>query len=568
MYSVSLSTERIRHLLQEFEEKGRRLAIHPSKDIPGPGGGVYITSQTPLNAKHLDWFESRNLSLEAETYVEVSFVREGEGSASSREVRDADQLPRELDIPEESPKSEEEKGKRAEVTSKRVVTTAKKVAGDADKVYRAVGQMDFSMEELGKPDVQESLREFERSIGQFQSAVKKALDEYLNGNTLVMDLIVKFKLDKATVRHALGVAAFATEMAALLALRDEESERQMESYFGDLSNEELFGDLGEELPEEITEELVREARYQLFSTELVEIFLGGFLARLRSVDGAVPSPGGARGQRRQAHLSDRGSPTLRTGACQDRAVPLRYRATGQEVRRRQDHGKARRPSQDVVQERVLRPHRGRSLRRSSCVTGSSHADILSAADLRKILPVALAEYYISHTGDVYNKPHVDVANELAQHIRGGAFQKYMVVLCNSRVDIIAPRRSLVRLGGHISVIVDARGKESRRAHRLELEEYDAGSLQHGGDRNSPHLITLFLRRGDGSREKAEYVSPHEASLWERAAGLDSRMYIPTGRYRNTITFRVTGFMSEEVYEKILGEYEQEFHKGRGCDGPR
>ena len=562
-YSVSLSTERIRHLLRDFEEKGHKLAIHPSKDIPGPGGGVYITSQTPLNAKHLDWFESRNLSLEAETYVEVSFVREGEGSAGSREVRDADQLPQELDIPEESPKSEEEKGKRAEVTSKRVVTTAKKVAGDADKVYRAVGQMDFSMEELGKPDVQESLREFERSIGQFQSAVKKALDEYLNGNTLVMDLIVKFKLDKATVRHALGVAAFATEMAALLALRDEESERPMESYFGDLSNDELFGELGEEAPEEVTEDLVSEARYRLFSNELVEIFLGGFLhdCGLWTEPFLLQEGHEVKGAKLISRTEEvqRYAPALaKTVLFHSDVARLAKKYGVVKITERPDDP-AKTSFKSEFYDHIEDAQSAIELRH-----GNFHADILSAADLRKILPVALAEYYISHTEDVYNKPHVDVVNELTQHIRGGAFQKYMVVLCNSRVDIIAPRRSLVRLGGHISVMVDARGsRDSRRAHRLDLEEYDAGSLQHGGDRNSPHLITVFLRRGDGSREKAEYVSPHEASLWERAAGLDSRMYIPAGRYRNTITFKVSGFMSEEVYQKILGEYEQEFHRRMG-----
>ena len=52
--------------------------------------------------------------------------------------------------------------------------------------------------------------------------MKKALDEYLHGNTLVMDLILKYQLDRETVRHALSVASFAsfaTEMATQLALR-------------------------------------------------------------------------------------------------------------------------------------------------------------------------------------------------------------------------------------------------------------------------------------------------------------------------------------------------------------
>jgi hypothetical protein len=38
------------------------------------------------------------------------------------------------------------------------------------------------------------------------------------------------------------------------------------------------------------------------------------------------------------------------------------------------------------------------------------------------------------------------------------------------------------------------------------------------------------------------------------------MYIPAGRYKNNISYKVSGFMSEEVYQKVLGEYEQEFRR--------
>jgi hypothetical protein len=117
---------------------------------------------------------------------------------------------------------------------------------------------------------------------------------------------------------------------------------------------------------------------------------------------------------------------------------------------------------------------------------------------------------------VYTKSEVEVIKELAQHVRGGPFQRYMVVLCNSRVEVVAPRRALVSLEGHLSGMVESR-KDSRRPVRLDVDGFDAGSLFHGGDRNSPHLISLFLRRRDGSREKAEYVGPREGALWDRAA---------------------------------------------------
>ena len=43
--------------------------------------------------------------------------------------------------------------------------------------------------------------------------MQDVVGEYLKGNTLVMDLILKFQLDKEKVGHGLKVAAFATEMA-------------------------------------------------------------------------------------------------------------------------------------------------------------------------------------------------------------------------------------------------------------------------------------------------------------------------------------------------------------------
>ena len=83
------------------------------------------------------------------------------------------------------------------------------------------------------------------------------------------------------------------------------------------------------------------------------------------------------------------------------------------------------------------------------------------------------------------------------------------------------------------------------------------SLHHGADRNSPHLVSLFLRRPDGSRDRAEYVATQDPALWERNAGAESRMYIPVGRFKNNLSIQVTGFISDEVYAKILDEYEQE-----------
>ena len=78
MYSISLSTDRLRHLLQEIDENDLDYHLHPARDVPGPGGGVYITAQTRLNAKVLDWIEGRNPSPDSTTYLDVVFVHEGQ----------------------------------------------------------------------------------------------------------------------------------------------------------------------------------------------------------------------------------------------------------------------------------------------------------------------------------------------------------------------------------------------------------------------------------------------------------------------------------------------------------
>lgn len=108
--------------------------------------------------------------------------------------------------------------------------------------------------------------------------MKKALDEYLHGNTLVMDLILKYQLDRETVRHALSVVAFATEMATQLALRQGDDD-DMRSYYGDATDDDIRGELG--MSHEEADVLIATdpggLRMALFREELVQIFLGGFM---------------------------------------------------------------------------------------------------------------------------------------------------------------------------------------------------------------------------------------------------------------------------------------------------
>lgn len=555
MNTANLSTERLRHLLEDIETRGLPVTVRPSRDIPGPGGGVYITSQTSVNAKHLDWLESRNPLKGSPTYLEVTFQRGGEEDDGVAAPLPGVDLPVPADEGRDEVVAREDRARRA---SARVAAAAREVADQSDRLVRLVSRPEVTGRERRRADTDAGLREFERAFGDFHGAVKHALDEYLRGNTLVMDLIVHFELDRATVRHGLAVAAFATEMAAQLALRDDGEDEDLSAYFGDVDAAEVRRLLGEEDNEGEEDEL--QARRRLFQRELVEIFLGGFMhdcglwmdpfyleeghevkgtkliASTREVRGYAPALARIVLFHSEVARLARKRGVVEVVEYPDDPERCFYRAEFYDT------------EEDAVASVEMR-------------AGHARASLLSSADLRKVLPVALAEHFISQTQDVYTKPPEEVIADLVQHIRGGIFPKYMAVLCNSRVEVVAPRRALVTLKGHLSVIVEGR-RNSRRAERLDMDGYDAGSLFHGGDRNSPHLITLFLRRRDGSRARTEYLSPQDPTLWGRSAGLDSRMYIPAGRFRNNLTYRVTGFMSEELYERILAEYEQEFERRR------
>ncbi|MBT3342736.1 MAG: hypothetical protein HN712_10775 [Gemmatimonadetes bacterium] len=555
---ISMSTTRVREILKEIDERDSDLNICPAVDVPGPGGGVYITRATPLNLKHVEWMETRSPARGETTYVDVRFVR-GD-PVSGREVPEPEEISgRDEKVPDRAARE-----KKASEYSKALGEAAQRVSRQAEAVQRSLGSADFSVADLRKPDTDASLRQFERSFADFHGSVKKALDEYLRGNTLVMDLILKFQLDKDTVRHALSVAAFATEMATLLALRDED-DTSLEKYFEGTGMAEILTDLGLDptTAGDLTEEEREAHRFELFRTELVEIFLGGFmhdcglwtdtflLAEGHEVKGAKVIS--------ETKEVRRFAPSLeKIVLFHSDLIRLSRKQGVLQVIENADNPEQlqfRREFYDDLDEAQAA---------AELHAGQSQAEVLNGADLRKLLPVALAEYFISQTRDIYDKSDVEVINDLVQHARGGLFQRYLVVLCNSRVDLIAPRRALVTLSGHLSMMVEGgRGpnrRDGRRAQRLAVDGFDAGSLMHGRDRNSPHLITLFQRRGDGSRAPLQHVLPHDHSLWERAAGREHRMYIAAGRFRNNLSFRVTGFMSEAVYARILGDYETELDR--------
>ncbi len=542
-----MSTSRLRHLLQQVAEREDVYRICCAHDILGPGGGVYIAADSELDERHLRWLERRNPapSGDTTTYLEVVIYK---GKAPTPLAGD------ELEIGQEEGSAPQDLRAHAEHHSREVVEHAQQLGEQAEAVYRAVGKMDFTVADLRRGEAEAGLRELESRFKIFHGVVKKAVAEYLSGNALVMELILKFDLDKRTVRHALNVAAFATEMATQLAFKERDGE-PLSQYFDDLSNEELLVQLDEAPQEDLAPDVVEQKRRVLFERELVEIFLGGFMHDC----GLWNEPY----YLREGHEVKGAKLIWELGEVRQYAPSLvkivLFHSDVVRLADRYGVVKVIEDPDDAENITFKRDFYRTTQEARSAIemrSGNSMARMLSQADLRKVMPVALAERYITQTQNLQSKKRWEVIGELARYVQDGLFLRYVVALCNAQVELVAPRRAWVRLKGSLTVAVEDR-KEGKKAMRLDVADFEAGSIHHGGDRYSPHLITLFWRSADGGREKAEYVAAQDNALWERAAGIEYRMYIPVGRFKNNLSPIVTGFMSEDVYERILKEYEAE-----------
>lgn len=546
MEPISMSTERLRHLFRQVADSDEAYRVCCARDIIGPGGGVYIAANSELSEQHLKWLERRNPSPDGSTYVEVVLYK---GKAQAKTAPKTLELTEEQDSPN--------KRARAEEHSRAVVESAQEVGKQAEAVFRTMGKMDFSVADLRRGETQAGMREFESRFTIFHGVVKKAVSEYLNGNALVMELILKYHLDKRTVRHGLNVAAFATEIATQLALKERDNALYGQ-YFGEMENAQLLAQLGEDERDDLSPEEVVSKRKALFERELVEIFLGGFMHDC----GLWNEPYFLR----EGHEVKGAKLIWEMGEVQAYAPALvKIILFHSDVVRLADRCGVVKVVEDPddAEHVTFKREFYRTVEEARSAIemrpGNFMARLLSPTDLRKVMPVALAERYITQTQNLKAKKRWEVIGELARYVRDGLYLRYVVALCNAQVEVVAPRRAWVRLDGSLSIAVEDR-KEGKKAMRLDVDEFEAGSIHHGGDRHSPHLISLFWRGGDGAREKAEFVAAQDAALWDRTAGLTHRMYIPAGRLKNNLSLTVTGFMSEDVYERILKEYEVELSR--------
>jgi len=514
-----MSTRDLRRILRESASAQAGVVVRSARDIHGPGGAVFIAAQVKLTERHLAWLEQRNPAADRRpTYVEVTLSHE-----SGRRLPDLGRV-------QEAPDSPQERRRRATEASRQVVEKANDVSRQAVQVYRIVGAGAFTDSALRRPEVRENLAELNQRIEHFHASVHAALDEYLVGNTLIMDLIARHDLATRAVQHGLNVAVFATEIASQVMLRAAGGGAEgLAAHYGSLG-----------VTGEATADLV-----DLQKRDLAEIFLAGFMHDCGLWNQSAESDAsheavGARLLRNIPELQGFAPSLTRIVLFHSDLLRMATKAGLLQVVEHPDDPQRMRFAAEFYRSRE-------DAVTAAGLREAGRAEVLDDADLHKVIPVAMAEYCITQTEGFHARSRAEAIGRIASPAQNGLYATYVVALCNAEIEVIAPRRAYVELQGH--VVLPGR--------RVPLDGYQGGSMWHTDDMYSPHLVTLFAPDESGRRRRLAYTSPHDPSFWGRGGEADARMYIPAGRQRATLALRVTGFMSEDVYTNILGEYELE-----------
>jgi hypothetical protein len=508
-----MSTRDLRAILVEAEKSGGGIVVRIANDVPGPGGAVFVAANQRLTERHLLWFEQRNpASGTRPTYIDVVIADE---SRSGRGHEAAVSEPA---------ASSGARHQRARDVSREVVTKADEVTRQAAEVYRIVGDAAFSPKALRNPHVQENLAVLDERIQLFHSSVRGAIEEYLVGNTLIMDLISRHDLATRTVQHGLSVAVFATEIASQVLLKggDEHTDGAWPS--GD--DEQAQG------------------RLQLLKKDLAEIFLGGFMHDCglwseESIAGESHEVAGAQLLWNIPEIQQFLPSLTKILLFHSDVIRIAGKPVLVQIIEHPDD-----PAKTAFRAEF---YRSADDARTSIRFRGEHvrAEILGDSDMHKVLPVALAEYCITQAEGFNARSLPEIVSRLAGHAQAGLYLRYIVALCNAQVEIIAPRRAYVALSG--SLLYGGR--------HVDVNGFEGGSLWHTHDRYSPHVVILFGHDGNGKKTRLAFASPQDETFWRPTNDRSRRLYLAAGRHHNSLSLRVTGFMSEDVYTNILGEYE-------------
>ncbi|MFC1525972.1 hypothetical protein ACFL6X_04075 [Candidatus Latescibacterota bacterium] len=523
---ISMSTRDLRRILREVAQQEMDLVARVAYDIYGPGGSVFIAARTKLTERHLAWLEQRNpASSSRPTYVDVVIATEGSGRQPAPDYGRA----------QEPVDSHRERRRQANEISRDVAAKAEEVGRQATQVYRIVGSSAFTAAALSRPEVRQNLAELDERIGHFHSSVRAALDEYLVGNTLIMDLISRHDLASRMVQHGLNVAVFATEIASQVMLGGGPEGGGLAGHYRSVG--EVQRGEGDD-----------EGYQDLLQRDLAEVFLGGFMhdCGMWHEETSPEESHEVAGARLLWSLPELQGflPSLTKIVLFHSDILRMATKPGlvQVIEHPDDPAKAHfraefyRTAEDAATAAGL--------------GGAGRPEVLTAADVHKVLPVAISEYCITQSEGFNARSRPEAVGRLAGHAQNGLYAAYVVALCNAQIEAVAPRRAYVSLSGHVAL----------PGRQVDLEGCQAGSMWHTDDMYSPHLVTLFAP-GEGDRpQRLDYVSPHDPSFWGRGGDPRGRLYVPAGRHRATLALRVTGFMSEDVYTNILGEYELELKR--------
>ena len=533
-----LTIDQARGLLRRNVAEDLGLDIRINESHQAPGGGTMIARNSHLTSRALHFIANRKRNTDAH----INLIVYGKDEPVPEPDADLEPSPTETD----KKRSQTAQRERAGKVSQQVVNDAQKVKEQTHNIQKTVSSPFFKVEDLQTRKVKQALAVFGGALKQFRRSTETAIHEYVNnGNTLIMDLITQYDLDTDSVKHALKVACFATELASMMGVDD---------YLGETEPEQVFEQLDEPFPDPLTDDLLEAKRQELFKKDLVEIFLGGFMHDSGLWQVSLQEGHEIRGAMLVTH-----TPQVETISRSLIDIVLFH----SDIKNLAEHQGVVRifglsADREVVAFQQAYYKRAEDAHVDSDLQ-KEHFEhkILEEADLRAILPVAIAESYISQTQSRTPVSRHEVISQMVSYSEGGLYQKFMVALCNAQTDVIAPARTLVNLEGRVSV------RQNGKARWLDVTDYVAVSVGHDNSRYAPHLIAIFYRDQDGSHKILIPLTPLDRQVWERS-NPEARMYIPAGRFQ-PLSFAVSAVVRKDIYEKHFKPFEAEVQNRVNAD---
>ena len=305
-----------------------------------------------------------------------------------------------------------------------------------------------------------------------------------------------YHLDAEGAHHGLRVATFAAELTAHLG----------EAYY-----------LGKSPSDE-------RLRHELFHRELVEIFLGGFLhdAGLWGDEDPVGHEStGAGIVARIPHIA---------GIAESMVDTVLFHS---DLAGWQQAPESSGPEEGRDSEPVFSAHYHESLdsarKQIAAEAESATLKLLRNTDLKRILPVALAEYFVSHTEGPDAVPPRMAIGAAVGFGDNELYTRFLVPLCNSQPEAVAPRRALVSLAGHLPLGRQAAGE------LMDLDGDVGISVLDDGPRRPTWCGFRNGNRMGGCAGSRQY-RPRRGS--HRPIGPESYMHIPIGRELYTYRYTV------------------------------